>query len=47
MCHFDMTPSRTNDVSGECSIRIVSTKAIKKGFTMPRAVERSYQHSSF
>ena len=43
MCRFDMVPGRTN---GKCSIRIVSTKATKKGFTVAlaaRVVERSYQ----
>ena len=31
MCRFDMVPSRTNDVTGKRSIRIVSTKAKKEG----------------
>lgn len=34
MCRFDMVPTRTNDSIGRKSIRIVSTKATKKGFTV-------------
>ena len=34
MCRFDMVLGRTNDVMGKRSIRIVSTKATKKGFTL-------------
>ena len=34
MCQFDMVPNRTNDLTGSKTIRIVSTKAKKKGFTV-------------
>ena len=34
MCRFDMALSRMNDVVGKRSIRIVSAKAKKKGFTV-------------
>ena len=48
MCHFDMVPSQTNDVTGKHSIRITSTKAKKKGFTVALAAkgcgEKLYQH---
>ena len=39
MCRFDMAPSRTNDIVGKRSIRIVSTKATKKGFTVALAAK--------
>lgn len=41
MCRFDMTPSRTNDVTGKRSIRITSTKAKKKGYTVALAARGS------
>ena len=37
MCRFDMVPTRTNDFTGTKSIRITSTKAKKKGFTVALA----------
>ena len=41
MCHFDMVPSRTNDIIGTRSVRISSTKATKKGFTVALAASGS------
>lgn len=37
MCRFDMAPNRTNDTIGSKSIRIMTTKATKKGFTVALA----------
>ena len=34
MCHFDMVPNRMNNSIGKKCIRIVSTKATNKGFTV-------------
>ena len=34
MCQFDMVPNRTNHSTGSKTIRIASTKATKKGFTV-------------
>ena len=37
MCRFDMPPSRTNNKRGEQTIRIKTTRAEKKGFTVALA----------
>ena len=34
MCRFDMVPNRTNHSKGSKTVRITSTKATKKGFTV-------------
>ena len=37
MCRFDMAPGRTNNVRGEKTIRIKTTRTEKKGFTVALA----------
>ena len=37
MCRFDMPPARTNNIRGERTIRIKTTRAEKKGFTVALA----------
>ena len=37
MCRFDMAPARTNNVRGEKTIRIKTTRTEKKGFTVALA----------
>ena len=37
MCRFDMAPNRTNHTVGSKCVRIVTTKASKKGFTVALA----------
>ena len=37
MCRFDMAPNRTNNTVGSKTVRIVTTKASKKGFTVALA----------
>ena len=41
MCRFDMPPSRTNNKRGERTIRIKTTRAEKKGFTVALAATAS------
>ena len=41
MCRFDMPPSRTNNKRGEQTIRIKTTRAEKKGFTVALACSNS------
>lgn len=36
-CRFDMPPNRTNHTVGSKNVRIVITKAMKKGFTVALA----------
>ena len=43
MCRFDMPSTRTNDVRGRRTIRIKTTKAEKKGFTVALAATASGQ----
>ena len=46
MCRFDIPPSRTNNKRGERTIRIKTTHAEKKEFTVPlpqRLLERNFQ----
>ena len=41
MCRFDMPPSHTNNKKGEKTIRIKTTRAEKKGFTVALAATAS------
>ena len=39
MCRYDTVPSRTNEVKGKHTVRIASTKAAKKGYTVALAAK--------
>ena len=39
MCRFDMPPKRTNNIRGARTVRIKTTRAEKKGFTVALAAD--------